>query len=94
MLNVAEGYIQLPYVFGEFNVVIMPANYPMGSMANPLMAFMSPTVMLPAHNGAQIYTVVNAICHSWTGNLVSNSNWQDFWITEGLSTYFERAVLD
>lgn len=94
MLNVAEAYIGLPYIWGEFNVAIMPANFPMGQMSNPILAMMSPTVMLPYHNQAQLYVVVHAICHAWTGNIVSNLNWADLWIREGFDVFFERAVLD
>lgn len=93
MLDTAEAYIQLPYIWSQFNVVIMPPFFPMGNANTPMMAFMSPTVMTPAHSQVQTYAVVNAICHSWTGSIVSNSNWQDTWINEGFSTYFERAVL-
>ena len=32
----------------------------------------------------QVNVVAHEIAHSWTGNLVSNETWQDFWLNEGI----------
>jgi len=37
--------------------------------------------------------VAHEICHSWSGNLVTNSTWQDFWMNEGFTMYLERCLL-
>jgi len=37
--------------------------------------------------------VAHEICHSWSGNLVTNSSWQDFWLNEGYTMYLERCLL-
>lgn len=34
----------------------------------------------------QVNVVAHEIAHSWTGNLVSNETWQDFWLNEGADT--------
>ena len=31
---------------------------------------------------------------SWSGNLVTNSNWNDFWLNEGFTMYFERRIME
>jgi len=37
--------------------------------------------------------VAHEICHSWSGNLVTNSSWQDFYLNEGYTMYLERCLL-
>ena len=32
-------------IWDEYNVVVMPANFPIGGMENPLITFVSPTIM-------------------------------------------------
>lgn len=29
----------------------------------------------------------------WVGALVTQNNWEDFWINEGMTTYVERFVM-
>ncbi|OWA55738.1 hypothetical protein BV898_20126, partial [Hypsibius exemplaris] len=29
---------------------------------------------------------------SWTGNLVTNRNWEHFWLNEGFTTFLERKI--
>ena len=33
------------------------------------------------------------ICHSWSGNLVSNASWDHFWLNEGWTRYLERRII-
>ncbi len=37
--------------------------------------------------------VAHEIAHSWTGNLVTNDTWQDFWCNEGFTMFLERKIL-
>ena len=41
-----------------------------------------------------VFVVAHEICHSWTGNLVTNMNWEDFWINEGHTQYIERLIME
>jgi leukotriene-A4 hydrolase len=45
-LDTAEHYIQTPYIWGNYTVVIMPPSFPMGGMENPLLTFASPTIIV------------------------------------------------
>lgn len=91
-LDVAEAYIQSPYIWGNYTVVIMPPSFPMGGMENPLLTFASPTIIVG--DKSQTYVAVHEICHSWTGNEVTTNNWEDFFLNEGFTVFFERHVTD
>ena len=32
--------------------------------------------------------------HSWSGNLVTNATWDDFWLNEGFTTYIESRIME
>jgi aminopeptidase N len=34
------------------------------------------------------------LAHSWSGNLVTNATWRDFWLNEGFTTYFENRIME
>ncbi len=34
--------------------------------------------------------ISHEISHSWTGSLVTNINWENFWLNEGFTVFFER----
>lgn len=40
-----------------------------------------------------IDVVAHEISHSWTGNLVTNSNWEHFWLNEGFTMFLQRKIL-
>ena len=37
--------------------------------------------------------IAHEIAHSWTGNLVTNSNFEHFWLNEGFTVFTERKIL-
>ena len=34
------------------------------------------------------------LAHSWSGNLVTNATWDDFWLNEGFTVYFENRIME
>ena len=38
--------------------------------------------------------VAHELAHSWSGNLVTNATWSDFWLNEGFTVYIERRILE
>ena len=38
--------------------------------------------------------IAHELAHSWSGNLVTNANWNDFWMNEGFTVYLERRIMD
>ena len=37
--------------------------------------------------------IAHEIAHSWTGNLVTNFNFEHFWLNEGFTVFTERKIL-
>lgn len=59
-------------------------------MENPLLTFASPTII--TEDKSQVYVATHEIMHSWTGNLVTNQNWENFWLNEGFTVFNERKA--
>jgi aminopeptidase N len=38
--------------------------------------------------------IAHELAHSWSGNLVTNSTWNDFWLNEGFTVYFEERIME
>jgi hypothetical protein len=61
-------------------------------MENPRLTFASPTVI--AGDKSLVSLLAHELAHSWSGNLVSNATWRDFWLNEGFTVYLERRILE
>ena len=81
-----------PYRWGRYDLLILPASYPFGGMENPRLTFATPTIL--AGDRSLVSLVAHELAHSWSGNLVTNANWNDFWLNEGFTTYFERRIME
>ena len=69
----------------------MPPAFPMGGMSNPMLSYTSQTTIVG--DKSQEYVLVRNLAQSWTGNQVTPSNWEDYWLNEGFTTFVERHVL-
>jgi leukotriene-A4 hydrolase len=49
-------------------------------MENPCLTFVTPALLAGDRSLADV--VVHEISHSWTGNLVTNRNWEHFWFVK------------
>ena len=81
-----------PYRWDRYDLLIMPPSFPMGGMENPRLSFISPTVI--AGDRSLVSMITHEMAHSWSGNLVTNAGWGDFWLNEGVTTYLERRILE
>src|SRR5258708_10994394 len=61
-------------------------------MENPCLSFATPTIL--AGDKSLVSLVAHELAHSWSGNLVTNATWSDFWLNEGFTVYVERRVLE
>jgi leukotriene A-4 hydrolase/aminopeptidase len=81
-----------PYRWGRYDLLVLPPSFPFGGMENPCLTFASPTVL--AGDKSLVSLVAHELSHSWSGNLVSNATWRDFWLNEGFTVYLERRILE
>jgi len=49
MLAFAEELLG-PYVWGSYDLLVLPPSYPFGGMENPTLTFVTPTVLVSAFN--------------------------------------------
>jgi hypothetical protein len=71
---------------------VLPPSFPFGGMENPRLTFATPTVI--AGDRSLTSLVAHELAHSWSGNLVTNATWNDFWINEGFTVYFENRIME
>lgn len=81
-----------PYRWGRYDVIILPPSFPFGGMENPRLTFATPTIL--AGDRSLVSLVAHELAHSWSGNLVTNANWNDFWLNEGFTVYFEHRIME
>lgn len=91
MVSAAEK-LYGPYAWGQFDVLVLPSSFPFGGMENPRLTFATPTVI--AGDKSLTSLVAHELAHSWSGNLVTNATWNDFWLNEGFTVYFEMRIME
>jgi len=91
MVNAAEK-LYGGYPWEQFDVLVLPPSFPFGGMENPRLTFATPTVIVGDRSMTNL--IAHELAHSWSGNLVTNSTWDDFWINEGFTVYFERRIME
>jgi leukotriene-A4 hydrolase len=91
LIAAAEG-LYGPYRWGRYDLLVLPPSFPFGGMENPRLTFATPTVI--AGDRSLVSLVAHELAHSWSGNLVTNATWNDFWLNEGFTVYFEQRILE
>ncbi len=90
MMDVASRlYGQYPW--GRYDLLILPASFPFGGMENPRLSFITPTVI--TGDKSLVSLIAHELAHSWSGNLITNSNWEDLWLNEGFTNFFENRLM-
>lgn len=80
------------YAWEQFDVLVLPPSFPFGGMENPRLTFATPTVI--AGDKSLTSLVAHELAHSWSGNLVTNATWDDFWLNEGFTVYIEMRIME
>ena len=73
-------------------MIVLPPSFPFGGMENPRLTFATPTVL--AGDKSLVSLVAHELAHSWSGNLVTNATWRDFWLNEGFTVYLEQRIME
>ena len=91
MIQAAEA-LYGPYEWERYDILVLPPAFPFGGMENPRLTFATPTVLAGDRSMASL--IAHELAHSWSGNLVTNATWNDFWLNEGFTVYFERRIVE
>lgn len=91
MLSIAED-LYGPYRWERYDLLVLPPSFPFGGMENPRLTFATPTIL--AGDRSLTSLVAHELAHSWSGNLVTNATWNDFWLNEGFTVYFENRIME
>lgn len=91
MVDIAEK-IYGKYEWERYDLLVLPPSFPFGGMENPRLTFATPTII--AGDKSLTSLVAHELAHSWSGNLVTNATWNDFWLNEGFTVYFERRIME
>lgn len=81
-----------PYRWGRYDLLILPPSFMWGGMENPRLTFLTPTVI--AGDRSLVSLIAHELAHSWSGNLVTNADWNSAWLNEGFTTYLERRIVE
>lgn len=81
-----------PYQWEQYDVIVLPPSFPFGGMENPRLTFATPTIL--AGDRSLTSLIAHELAHSWSGNLVTNATWSDFWLNEGFTVYFETRIME
>eukprot|EP00927_Polykrikos_kofoidii_P049772 TRINITY_DN43785_c0_g1_i1.p1 TRINITY_DN43785_c0_g1~~TRINITY_DN43785_c0_g1_i1.p1 ORF type:complete len:623 (-),score=111.48 TRINITY_DN43785_c0_g1_i1:103-1971(-) len=90
-IGAAEKIVGSSYDWGRYDIALLPRSFIFGGMENPNMTFFSSALM--TGDGSLLTTLAHEITHAWSGNLVTNAKWKDFWLNEGFTRYIERRIL-
>jgi leukotriene-A4 hydrolase len=91
MIAAAEA-LYGPYEWERYDILVLPASFPFGGMENPRLTFATPTIITGDRSLTAL--IAHELAHSWSGNLVTNATWNDFWINEGFTVYFEHRIME
>lgn len=91
MIDIAEG-LYGPYAWERYDIIVLPPSFPFGGMENPRLTFATPTIL--AGDRSLVSLVAHELAHSWSGNLVTNATWDDFWLNEGFTVYVENRIME
>jgi len=61
-------------------------------MENPKLTFTTPTIL--TNDRSLVSLIAHELAHSWSGNLVTNATWDDFWLNEGFTVYIENRIME
>lgn len=91
MIHTAEK-LYGKYLWEQYDLIVLPYSFPYGGMENPRLTFVNPTIL--AGDRSLVSVVAHELAHSWSGNLVTNGSWDDFWLNEGFTVYFENRIME
>lgn len=81
-----------PYRWERYDLLILPPSFPYGGMENPRLTFVTPSVI--TGDKSLVSLIAHELAHSWSGNLVTNATWNDFWLNEGFTNHLTFRIME
>ena len=91
MMQAAEK-IYGKYQWDQYDLLVLHYSFPFGGMENPMLTFVNTTIITGDRSLTSV--IAHELAHSWSGNLVTNRTWNDFWLNEGFTVYFEQRIME
>ncbi|HET6267797.1 MAG TPA: M1 family aminopeptidase/hydrolase, partial [Acidobacteriota bacterium] len=90
MMQTAEK-LYGPYRWERYDLMVLPPSFPFGGMENPRLTFITQSVIVG--DRSLVSLIAHELAHSWSGNLVTNATWNDFWLNEGFTEYATHRIM-
>lgn len=90
MLQAAEKLLGA-YPWDRFDIAVIPQSFPVPAVGDPDLAEVSPTLI--AGDKSELLPLAYALASSWSGTLVSPSEWRDRWLGEAIAGYLAHRIV-
>jgi alanyl aminopeptidase len=93
-----EAYTGSPYPWSKLDHLSLPVGA-YGAVENPgLITYLSSRLLVPPTDPAKTRELrkleAHEISHQWFGNLVTQADWRDVWLSEGFATWMANKMMD
>jgi alanyl aminopeptidase len=95
-----EAYTGIPYPYGKLDHVAVP-EFKFGAVENPGLITYKASALLqsPVDNETEKSRRIRSlqaheVGHQWFGDMVTQTTWDDVWLSEGFATWFSAKVMD
>lgn len=101
-IKTASEYL-FDYEWGAYDIIFLPKSFPFLGMENPNLTFASRGLLHCIYDDeglikevdlSQVYVASHELSHSWAGNLVTNANWDNFWLNEGFTVFIQKKITE
>jgi aminopeptidase N len=96
VVELLEGYFEMPYPFEKLDVAVLPR---WNAMEHPGLVAMgqSLTLIRPAEETASrrrdyANILIHELAHYWFGDYVTHAWWDDIWLNEALATWLDTKL--
>ena len=87
-LKAAEKLVT-PFAWGNYDFLVVPI-FRWGAMENPHTTMIGAAQLSPLYYR---FYEAHEIAHQWFGNLVTYTNFEHWWINEGLTTFLQSNMI-